>query len=121
MVKWLSIGWKYFNEFAVPAMQETEREKFAAYVKDVMPLFERLDKANRESLIPALTDGQSALVIDGKFASKRLHARVARVGESHALARVGPGDERQRREIAEARRERVFRDCRRTARSDPQA
>jgi hypothetical protein len=71
LTKWLSTGWKYFNEFALPAMDEPEREKVAVYIKDLMPLVERLDKATRESLIPALADGQSALVFDGKFESKQ--------------------------------------------------
>ena len=35
-----------------------------------LPLVARLDKANRDMLIPALADGQSALVIDGKLQSK---------------------------------------------------
>jgi hypothetical protein len=76
ITKWLSVGWKYFNEYAVPQMKDDEREKFAAYAKDLMPLVERLDKATRESMIPALADGQSALVFDGKFESKQIQAQV---------------------------------------------
>jgi hypothetical protein len=70
--KWLGIGWKYFNEYAVPTMREEERTKFKAYAKDMMPLLERLDRATCDLMIPALADGQAAVVIDGKFTTKQL-------------------------------------------------
>jgi hypothetical protein len=89
LVKWLSIGWKYFNEFAVPAMEEPDRRKFMLYAEDVLPLLERLDKANRDSLIPALADGQSSLVIDGKFTSKRLHAKLPEYEKAMPLPEIG--------------------------------
>jgi hypothetical protein len=87
--KWLATGWKYFNEYAVPEMKEQEREKFEVYVKDVMPLLERLDKANRESMIPALADGQSGLVFDGKFTSKRLQAKLPEWEKPMPLPELG--------------------------------
>ena len=40
------------------------------FLAAALPLLKRMDKANREMLIPALADGQSALVIDGKLQSK---------------------------------------------------
>ncbi len=89
LAKWLATGWKYFNEFAVPQMQEKDREKFQAYVQDVMPLVERLGKATRDSMIPALADGQSALVIDGKFATKRLQAELPEWEKAMPLPELG--------------------------------
>jgi hypothetical protein len=74
--KWLRIGWKYFNEFAVPTMAEEEQNKFKAYAKDMMPLLERLDRATCDLMIPALADGQAALVFDGKFTTKQLQKEL---------------------------------------------
>ena len=48
-------------------MKDDEREKLEKFLDAALPLVERMDKANREMLIPALADGQSALVIDGKL------------------------------------------------------
>ena len=69
LVKWVKIGYGYFHEFALPHMPE--REKAEKFLTAAIPLFDRLDRANREMLIPALADGQVALVIDRKLASKQ--------------------------------------------------
>jgi hypothetical protein len=70
MVKWAQMGYGYFEEFGLPAMKENDREKLKSFLDSAMPLVERMDKANRDMLFPALADGQSALVIDGKLQSK---------------------------------------------------
>jgi hypothetical protein len=69
MVKWAKVGYGYFDEFAMPKMPEAEREKVKKFLANALPLIERMDKANRTMLMPALADGQSALVIDGKLQS----------------------------------------------------
>jgi hypothetical protein len=69
-VKWLRLGFGYFEEFAVPQMTADEREKFKKFTGEMHPLLERLDKANRTMLLPSLADGQMALVLDAKLRSK---------------------------------------------------
>jgi hypothetical protein len=69
-VKWLRVGYGYFEEFAVPQMTADEREKFKKFTAEMHPLLERLNKANRTMLLPALADGQMALVLDAKLQSK---------------------------------------------------
>ncbi len=51
-------------------MPEAEQEKAKKFLTGAIPLFQRLDQANRDMLVPALADGQLALVIDGKLQSK---------------------------------------------------
>ncbi len=70
MVKWAKTAYGYFREFGLPLMKDNEREKLEKFLGSALPLLERMDKANREMLLPALADGQSALVIDRKLASK---------------------------------------------------
>lgn len=74
LVKWVKTGYGYFEEFGLPNMPESEREKAKKFLAAALPLFERLDKVNREMKLPALADGQFALVIDGKLTSKRFLA-----------------------------------------------
>ena len=69
-VKWATKAYDYFKEFGLPAMPDENREKIEKFLEAAVPLAQRLDKANRELLIPALADGQVALVIDDKLASK---------------------------------------------------
>ncbi len=71
IVKWIKLGYGYAEEFALPNAPEDQRENFTKFMETARPLFVRLDKANRELLIPALADGQSAVVLDAKLTSKR--------------------------------------------------
>jgi hypothetical protein len=69
--KWAKVLYGYFKEFALPTIPEKDRAKADKFLASAIPLIERLDKANREMLIPALADGQLALVIDGKLTSSQ--------------------------------------------------
>lgn len=72
LVKWTRIAYGYFKEFAVPEMSDEEREQFEEFAELAGPLLRRLDKANREMLIPALADGQAGFVLDGKLRTRQL-------------------------------------------------
>jgi hypothetical protein len=71
LVKWLTVGWGYVRDLAVPQMSSRDREQFETFLGLVTPLLRRLDAANREKLIPALADGQVALVVDAKLRSRQ--------------------------------------------------
>jgi hypothetical protein len=71
LVKWLKIGYRYVEEYAVPQMKPKEREQFEKFVSQAKPLLGRLDKATRNLLLPALADGQIALVLDAKLTSRQ--------------------------------------------------
>ena len=73
MAKWIAICYGYVEKFALPQMDPQDREKFDKLAKVVYPLVERLDRINREKLVPALADGQCALVVDAKLMSKQIH------------------------------------------------
>ena len=57
-------------------MDEDDLQKFQTVRERVMPLLKRLDQANRTMLIPAMADGQGALVIDAKERSKQVHIQL---------------------------------------------
>ncbi len=73
IAKWVKIGYDYAKKFALPQMKPEDREKYDKLAKAVWPLIERLDRINREQLVPALADGQCALVVDAKLMSKQIH------------------------------------------------
>jgi hypothetical protein len=76
LVKWLKKLHGYFEQFALGRMAEQERQQFQEFSKKVRPLLAQLDRANRHMLIPALKDGQTALVIDGRTISKQWHVSL---------------------------------------------
>ncbi len=76
MAKWIGTAYGYVDDLVLPNMPESEREKARKFLTAAVPLLKRLDKANREMLIPALADGQSALVMDGKLTSKQFIASL---------------------------------------------
>ncbi|HYO24644.1 MAG TPA: hypothetical protein VEQ85_06810 [Lacipirellulaceae bacterium] len=71
LAKWILKAYGYFNDFAVPQMEEEERDEFNKEMEVAGPLFKRLHEVTRDKLVPALADGQSALVFDADIASKQ--------------------------------------------------
>jgi len=71
LAKWLKIGYGYFEQYGLPSMPTEERDKFQQFAAAAKPEIQRIDKANREMLIPALADGQKGVVLDKKLQSKQ--------------------------------------------------
>jgi hypothetical protein len=76
MVKWAKVGYGYFQEFGLPRIPERDRAKVQQFLDAAMPHVAQIDRANREMLMPALADGQSALVVDAKLRSKQFIASL---------------------------------------------
>jgi hypothetical protein len=76
LVKWLTRGRQYAEEFGLSQAPEEVQQKYRKFMDDTAPLWERLDKATGQMLLPALKDGQSALVLDAKIVSKRWHQEM---------------------------------------------
>jgi hypothetical protein len=73
LVKWIKKGDAYVNDFAI---QDVEgRANYDKFKTEAGPFFARANKLISEMLLPALRDGQAALVIDAKLKSK-LHPLV---------------------------------------------
>ena len=72
VAKWCAIGYRYFDKYAVPEMPPRERKKFRQFVELISPLPERLDRANRQMLIPALADCQGGIVLDAELKIRKL-------------------------------------------------
>lgn len=76
LVKWIKKGYGYFDEFGVPQMESEHQAHYQAIRDFALPLLERLDKTNRDLLIPGMADGQSALVLDAKIKSAQWHKEM---------------------------------------------
>ena len=75
LVKWLKVGFDYFEELALPHFPPEGRQVYKDTMKQVMPLLVRLDKATGTMLLPSL-DGQSGLIVDAKLSSKQWHMEM---------------------------------------------
>jgi hypothetical protein len=71
LVKWVKVANRYFEEFAVPKMDEDTREKYQKFAKGFHPLMKKADEVTRNLMIPALADGQVSFVLDSKLTSKQ--------------------------------------------------
>src|SRR5262249_581446 len=71
LVKWVKVANRYFEEFAVPKMDEDTREKYQKFAKGFHPLMKKADEVTRNLMIPALADGQVGFVLDSKLTSKQ--------------------------------------------------
>ena len=88
LVKWMGIGYRYFEEYGLAAMKAEERAKFEKVFVQVKPLLGRLDKTTRDLLIPALADGQTGLVLDAKLSSQQFIKALPRTNQ--ALTMIEP-------------------------------
>jgi hypothetical protein len=73
-VKWVNVGYGYFEDYAVPEMKPKERKVYDEIIAKLKPLGKQIDKATRDMLIPALADGQAAFIIDTKLQSRKFIA-----------------------------------------------
>jgi hypothetical protein len=76
LVKWVNVGYGYFEEFAVPTMNPRERKEYDEIIGKLKPLAKQIHKATRDMLIPALADGQGAFVLDAKLQSRQFIAAL---------------------------------------------
>jgi hypothetical protein len=81
LVKWVGKGIGYFEDFALEQMEDDERAKAEKALEIARPLLKRLNETTREHLVPALADGQSAIVFDADIKAKKWHEEMS---ESHA-------------------------------------
>lgn len=83
MAQLLSTVYGYAREFGVPSIPDKKgREQLETFLEKIDPLLTRLDKANRELLLPALADGQGALVVDLKLKSRQFFPDMPRAAKA---------------------------------------
>jgi hypothetical protein len=80
-VKALQIAYQYFEQLAVPRFDADTREKFNQLAKVVRPAVERLHHVTATMLLPALADGQIALVVDAGLKSPQWLAMLPPTGK----------------------------------------
>jgi hypothetical protein len=76
LVKWIGKGFKYFEDYALEQMDEEERQKTEEALEVTRPLVTRFDETTRNKLMPALADGQTAVVFDADAASNQWHEEM---------------------------------------------
>jgi hypothetical protein len=75
-VKWIGRIWRRAEPIALERFTPEERQQFEQIRDRAIPLLKRFDQTTRESLLPALRDGQVALVVDGKAKSRQWQAEL---------------------------------------------
>ena len=71
-VNWASMAWAFFGKNFLVKAEADDRERFEEGSKQLAPLAERFVTTLRTKLLPAVADGQAALVVDGREKSARL-------------------------------------------------
>ncbi len=70
-IKGLVKAYEEMDEIAKDKLKGEDKERYAKAKTDFLPLLERLNKTTAKLFLPALEDGQCALVIDAKWKSKQ--------------------------------------------------
>ena len=66
----------YGEQAALQHLESEERELFQKLRGELTPLFKQLDQVTRETLVPAMKDGQAAFVVDADTTSKQWHRDI---------------------------------------------
>ncbi|MEE9603534.1 MAG: hypothetical protein V3V75_09530, partial [Thermoguttaceae bacterium] len=80
LVKWIEIGYGYVEEIFVASFDEVEQQQYEDAMDKMAPLFARFDEATGSLLVPALADGQGALVLDAKITSRQWQKALPDIG-----------------------------------------
>jgi hypothetical protein len=70
-------------------MSPEDKEKYAKIKESGMPLVQRLDEATGKMLLPALADGQTAMVLDAKATSKQWFESMPAADQPLAMIDLG--------------------------------
>jgi hypothetical protein len=89
LIKWLKVAHGYFEEYGLPRLEGGQKELYEQLSKTFFPLLRRVDETTGKMLLPALADGQSAFVLDGKWSSKRWIAALPELEKPHAMLELG--------------------------------
>src|SRR5262249_20249209 len=69
--KFIKTLWGHADQIALSKLKGEDREKYQKTMAVLVPQVKRLDEITGTLLLPALADGQSAFVLDGKWKSKQ--------------------------------------------------
>jgi hypothetical protein len=70
-VKWARILYNDAEQVLLNKLDKEQREHYEKAAKALLPLVARLDEITGKMLLPALAEGEAALVIDARWSSKR--------------------------------------------------
>jgi hypothetical protein len=76
LVQAIQMAYQYVEEFAVPKLDTEAKEKYEQIKKVALPSLQRLDDVTGTMLVPALANGQGALVLDAKLTSRQWFAQM---------------------------------------------
>jgi len=88
-VKWLKVFYGHLDEIITERLPEEPKEKYEKVAKTFLPLLRRLDQITDKELLPALADGQSALVLDARWTSRRWFRNMAQADKPMPMLEVG--------------------------------
>lgn len=74
--KWTRIGYGWFDELFKEHAPDEARVQYERIMKAAVPIFQRVHQTTENKLLPALADGQTALVLDAKLFSKQWQAMM---------------------------------------------
>ena len=75
LVQWIKVFAGHGEKMVLAKMPETE-EYIKTFHREFAPLLKKLNDTTEKLWLPALADGQEAIVLDSKWSSKRWHAQM---------------------------------------------
>jgi hypothetical protein len=89
LVGWIKTFYGHADEVVKEVADEAQVEQFKQGVAQALPFLQRFDEITGGQFLPALADGQSALVIDAKWTSKKWFPELDQGGQELPMIEIG--------------------------------
>lgn len=89
LVQWIQRFYGHADAVVTELAGEAQAEQFRAGVQQVMPFLKRFDDLTGNMFLPALAEGQNALVLDSKWKSKNWFPELDQKGQELPMLEVG--------------------------------
>ncbi len=89
VVKGIKKAYGRLDEIAMEKLTGDDKEHYVKAKADFLPLLERLDETTDKLLLPALADGQTGLVLDARWKSKRWAKALPETKAAMPMPEVG--------------------------------
>jgi hypothetical protein len=88
IAKWVKVAHGHADDILKEKLPEEQRKKYEEISKAFLPFVRQADQVTAKLLVPSLADGQMALVLDARWASKQWHKNLPETDRALPLPEI---------------------------------
>ncbi len=89
MTKFMEKAWTYTDKAIKAKIEAEHKPVYEKVTKAILPIISKMNEVNLNTLIPAMADGQSGLVLDAKWKSTQWHKEMPPMKSAMPMLEIG--------------------------------